>query len=161
MTLPVITTLQVLKKLKVLTTLQVLMMCQILTMLQVLKMFQVLTRLQVFATLQKLTTLQVHTAWQLCFFVVAVIVQSYCARILADGYFRCYKYLEWPIALRSGANTCPKYDRCLNDHKSQGSLFHQCHCQTRIKCCSAVALLRAEQGPCEPSKGLVSQARAL
>ena len=25
------------------------------------------------------------------------------------------------------------------------------------KCCSAVALLRAEQGPCEPSKGFVSK----
>ena len=26
-----------------------------------------------------------------------------------------------------------------------------------IKCCSAVATLRAEQGPCEPSKGFVSK----
>ena len=28
------------------------------------------------------------------------------------------------------------------------------------KCCSAVATLRAEQGSCEPSKGLVTQSRA-
>ena len=29
--------------------------------------------------------------------------------------------------------------------------------QTRIKCWSAGATLRAEQGPCEPSKGFVSK----
>ena len=44
---------------------------------------------------------------------------------------------------------------CLK--KEANTTRHGLRGQGCRKCCSAVALLRAEQGPCEPSKGFVSK----
>ena len=45
-------------------------------------------------------------------------------------------------------NTCNFFD--VDDE-----VMHDNYGQTSIKCCSAAALLRAEQGPCEPSEDVV------
>ena len=90
---------------------------------------------------------------------------EHCHRSLWTTYIIKF-VLEHPL------NPLQRHQQCDSGSNSRNAM-HVIHATTKLlehftiylsssrqgwrKCCSAVALLRAEQGPCEPSKGFVSK----
>ena len=64
----------------------------------------------------------------------------------------CCAGVQPPLAFRGDPHYPHAHQVQSNKRKAFVSAKQGCR-----KCCSAVALLRAEQGPCEPSKGFVSK----